>query len=472
MHHLLFFTFVGLKCADKHRTGFTVSGSEQARLRSFYKQFFVAVIMILMLFLLPICNPVSAQELPGSVNIIKDVIVQNASGETVSTVWNRQSVIVNIYWDANAISELKAGDYLEVRVPAELRFPTDDQHANFEIYADGQIPAGKVTVVNGTETKPGTIRLIFYSFVEGKNNLKGTLRLAARVSASKGQQGNVSCFYLQTDFEQSYSLDIITDLIDFTKETIVKWPERIEGEQTMNWNVLIVLSGSATKDVTVLDSIADGVVAYKPDSFYLVPADFDEFGNIVKEYPQVIRHLVAGTELDFNQNLTSFTARLGDLTHLTYVLRYQTTFNPNVTIYNNVQMKAINNIELADESGYEQLVDSGGNISGDGRGYLKIVKQEKDKPEIKIAGAVFKITNLQDLSSFTLETQEPNGDVISAALVPGQYRIEEVSVPAGYLKDAAVFTIMVNGGETTVQTILNSKTPDIPETGFPVVLYP
>ena len=83
-------------------------------------------------------------------------------------------------------------------------------------------------------------------------------------------------------------------------------------------------------------------------------------------------------------------------------------------------------------------------------------------------GAVFKITNLQDQTSFTLETTAPDGDVTSPALTAGDYLIEEVSVPKGYLKDATGITIQIEDGETTVRTITNRKIPDLPPTGFPV----
>lgn len=411
---------------------------------------------------------VSGQNVTQSVDIVSDIVVQNVSGETTTTLTNRQSVVLNISWDASNITTgLKAGDYLEVSVPNEFRFPTDDAHANFEIFAPNQIPAGRVVVTNGTDQNPGTIRLTFYEYVEGKTKLKGKLSFGARIDVSKGQQGNVTEVVIQTDFEESYTLSIVLDVIDFTTENILKWAGQIENEETMHWNVLIILSGNAKNNVQVIDSIANGSVSYLPETFFLTPVDFDQYGNITNEYTDQKRQLT-GTDLTFNDNRTSMIASLGNLTHLSYLLTYQTTFNPNITIQNDIILRAVNAIELSDQSGFEQIVDSGGDITAQVPGYLRIIKHELNHPEIKIVGAVFKITNLQDQTSFTLETTAPDGEVTSEALTPGDYRIEEVSVPKGYLKDATGITVQIEDGETTVQTITNRKVPDIPPTGFPV----
>ena len=412
---------------------------------------------------------VSGQDVSQSVDIVSDIVVQNVSGETTTSLTNRQSVVLNILWDASNITGgLKAGDYLEVIVPTEFRFPTDDAHANFEIFASNQIPAGRVVVTNGTDQNPGTIRLTFYDYVEGKTKLKGKLTFGARIDVSKGQQGNVTEVVIQTDFEESYTLSIVLDVIDFTKENILKWADQIEDEEKMHWNILIILSGKAMNDVRVIDSIANGSVSYIPDTFFLTPVDFDQYGNITQEYPDQKRQLLTGTDLTFNADFTSMIASLGDLDHLSYLLNYQTTFNPNITIQNDVILRAVNAIELSDQSGFEQIVDSGGDIIAQVPGYLRIIKQELNHPEIKIVGAIFKITNLQDQTSFTLETTAPDGDVTSPALTAGDYRIEEVSVPKGYLKDATGITIQIEDGETTVRTITNRKIPDLPPTGFPV----
>ncbi|OQA28107.1 MAG: Cna protein B-type domain protein [Chloroflexi bacterium ADurb.Bin344] len=100
-------------------------------------------------------------------------------------------------------------------------------------------------------------------------------------------------------------------------------------------------------------------------------------------------------------------------------------------------------------------------------GKIKIIKVEQGKPDIKIAGAVFRITKSDDTSvGPIILTTDLNGEAISPDLVPGDYQIKEIHVPAGYLLNSQTITVTVTAGNTYECTISDRKVPPIPSTGF------
>ena len=102
-------------------------------------------------------------------------------------------------------------------------------------------------------------------------------------------------------------------------------------------------------------------------------------------------------------------------------------------------------------------------------GKIKIIKVEQGKPDIKIAGAVFRITKSDDSSVEPIEfklTTDSNGEAISPDLVPGDYQIKEIHVPAGYLLNSQIITVTVTSEQTYEYIISNRKVPPIPSTGL------
>ena len=63
-------------------------------------------------------------------------------------------------------------------------------------------------------------------------------------------------------------------------------------------------------------------------------------------------------------------------------------------------------------------------------------------------------------------TTDQNGEVTSPNLVPGDYQIKEIHVPAGYLLNSQQITVTVTDGNISIRTISNRKVPPIPSTGI------
>lgn len=424
-----------------------------------------------------------SQKTERNVDVVKSITITDSSGEETLTVWNYQLVNVNIVWDASDITDLHEGDYFEVQLPPELRFPEDDEHADFDIFdttGEDQKPAGHVVVTNGTESTPGKVRLTFSDYVEDKQNIQGTLTLGAQVYVSEGGQGNIINTEIKTNTGEVYSFNINVEPVDYTNETIIKWLYQIDDGQIVKWRTRINLSKKALDNVEIIDYLSDESAKYVQDSFWLTRVDFDEYGNITNEYEKI--RLTGENGLTFNTENNSFTLELGTLDQNSYLLEYETTL-PNNIINNKITLNAVDiqRVQLRNQSQYVDYSNSLGNIRGNSPetetppenqpeeevGKIKIIKVEQGKPDIKIAGAVFRITKSDDPSMEPIElTTGLNGEAISPDLVPGDYQIKEIHVPAGYLLNSQTITVTVTAGNTYECTISDRKVPPIPSTGL------
>lgn len=418
-----------------------------------------------------------------NVDVVKSITITDSSGEETLTVWNYQLINVNIVWDASDITDLHEGDYFEVQLPSELRFPEDDEHANFDIFdttGEDQKPAGHVVVTNGTESAPGKVRLTFSDYVENKQNIQGTLILGAQVYVSEGGQGNIINTEIKTNTGEVYSFNINVEPVDYTNETIIKWLYQIDDGQIVKWRTRINLSKKALDNVEIIDYLSDESAKYVQDSFWLTRVDFDEYGNITNEYEKI--QLTGENGLTFNTDNNSFTLELGTLDQNSYLLEYETTL-PNNIINNKITLNAVDiqRVQLRNQSQYVDYSNSLGNIQGNSpetetppenqqeeeKGKIKIIKVEQGRPDIKIAGAIFRITKVDDSSTEPIElTTDQNGEVTSPDLAAGEYKIKEIHVPAGYLLNSQTITITVTAENTVECTISNRKVPPIPSTGI------
>jgi len=207
----------------------------------------------------------------------------------------------------------------------------------------------------------------------------------------------------------------------------------------------------------------------------LTRVDFDEYGNITNEYEKI--RLTELNGLTFNAENNSFTLELGTLDQSSYLLEYETTL-PNNIINNKITLNAVDiqRVQLSNQSQYVDYSNSLGNIRGDspdtdtpteGNGMIKIIKVELGNPDRKIAGATFRITKVGDSSpELIVLTTDQNGEVTSPNLVPGDYQIKEIHVPAGYLLNSQQITVTVTDGNISIRTIYNRKVPPIPSTGI------
>ncbi|WP_285108976.1 collagen binding domain-containing protein [Paenibacillus sp. UMB4589-SE434] len=99
-------------------------------------------------------------------------------------------------------------------------------------------------------------------------------------------------------------------------------------------------------------------------------------------------------------------------------------------------------------------------------GSAKLVKIEASRPDIKLAGAQFRLLDenqkpIVDASGKerTLMTTDKDGQALIPALKPGKYFVEEVKAPSGYMIDQKLTGFVVISEQDTVITVENNREP-------------
>ncbi len=112
---------------------------------------------------------------------IKKFEIQNLSGQKVDKVFHTDKFYLNMDWDASSNgANLKEGDYFDIKLPDNMKFPSDTTATEFNIYGDdGVTVIAKAKVMPGAGDKGGKVRVTFTDWVKGKENVKGNVRLAA-----------------------------------------------------------------------------------------------------------------------------------------------------------------------------------------------------------------------------------------------------------------------------------------------------
>ena len=90
------------------------------------------------------------------------------------------------------------------------------------------------------------------------------------------------------------------------------------------------------------------------------------------------------------------------------------------------------------------------------KGKIKIIKQDKDNSEIKLAGVKFEILNDKEECVAILETDE-NGEAVTENLPIGDYYIKEVETKDNYVLNNEKVKVTVKFGETSETIIENEK---------------
>ncbi|WP_330389341.1 Cna B-type domain-containing protein [Peptostreptococcus sp. D1] len=100
------------------------------------------------------------------------------------------------------------------------------------------------------------------------------------------------------------------------------------------------------------------------------------------------------------------------------------------------------------------MASSGGQGSGDLTSKIKIIKVDAEYNEVKLSGAEFVITKLADGSTFTLTTNT-DGEAVSNKLIPGKYKIKELTSPKGYQLNSEEYEVEVASDKACIKEIAN-----------------
>lgn len=278
--------------------------------------------------------------------------VTNLEKQPVNSVGLHSKFYMNINWDATG-QELHNGDSFDIELPTFLRFP-DDAASSFNLYT----PDGEVCAVAEINPLTQTCHVTFTNYVEGKDNIKGSIWLATWIGEDNGLD-HEELRIVQTSTGQVASFTVHTERPNvLTGEVIAKWGVADTDADTIEWKVRLNVDKMNLTNVILEDSIEAG--SYVPGSFKLYRVHMDEYGAIDNSYGwnpvQVDEPTINGST--FTLNLHNAMAN-GEQ----YFLIYRTTKNPRIK--NSITLYSAE--KQASSVWTYVAADSGGNGNGDNR---------------------------------------------------------------------------------------------------------
>ena len=278
--------------------------------------------------------------------------VTNLEKQPVNSVGLHSKFYMNINWDASG-QELHNGDSFDIELPTFLRFP-DDAATSFNLYT----PDGEVCAVAEINPLTQTCHVTFTNYVEGKDNIKGSIWLATWIGEDNGLD-HEELRIVQTSTGQVATFTVHTERPNvLTGEVIAKWGVADTDADTIEWKVRLNVNQMNLTNVILEDSIEAG--SYVPGSFKLYRVRMDEYGAIDDSYGwnpvQVDEPTINGST--FTLNLHNAMAN-GEQ----YFLIYRTTKNPRIK--NSITLYSAE--KQASSVWTYVAADSGGNGNGDNR---------------------------------------------------------------------------------------------------------
>ena len=302
-------------------------------------------------FAVLVCVPALAQAQTVPVQLTS-FQVTNLEKQPVNSVGLHSQFYMNINWDATG-QELHNGDSFDIELPTFLRFP-DDAASSFNLYT----PDGEVCAVAEINPLTQTCHVTFTNYVEGKDNIKGSIWLATWIGEDNGLD-HEELRIVQTSTGQVATFTVHTERPNvLTDEIIAKWGVADTDADTIEWKVRLNVNQMNLTNVILEDSIEAG--SYVPGSFKLYRVHMDEYGAIDDSYGwqpvQIDEPTINGST--FTLNLHNAMAN-GEQ----YFLIYRTTKNPRIK--NSITLYSAE--KQASSVWTYVAADSGGNGNGDNR---------------------------------------------------------------------------------------------------------
>ena len=299
------------------------------------------------MFAVLVCVPVlaQAQTVPATITSFK---VTDKNKQDLTAAYTNQDIYLTASWSATG--EVHGGDTFSLGIPDVLDFPATNA-ASFDIYA----PDGAVMAT--AQVTPGHVMITYTSWVEGKDNVQGTLWLAAHVK-SDAVAGTTTLRLIdeatgqvvETSFETRHYGTI-------QHEVIAKWGVKTD-HGTVEWSVRLNHAADNLTNVVLEDTAQDGTRII-PGSFRLYRVHMDAYGNA--DPSSWVRVDVPEPTINgsgFTWDLSSV-----DFQGNQYFMYYET--ERTETTSNSIQLKSR---ETTQGSRYQYVnQDSGGNGNGDNR---------------------------------------------------------------------------------------------------------
>lgn len=286
-----------------------------------------------------------AQAVPTTITSFR---VTDKNRQDLTSAYTNQDIYLTASWQAQG--EVHEGDTFSLAIPDVLDFPATNA-ASFDIYA----PDGEVMAT--AQVTPGRATITYTAWVEGKDNVQGTLWLAAHVKgdAAAGTTtlrliDEATGQVVETSFETRHYGTI-------EHEIIAKWGVKTD-HGTVEWSVRLNHAADSLTNVVLEDTAQEGTRII-PGSFRLYRVHMDAYGNA--DPASWVRMNVPEPTINgsgFTWDLSSV-----DFQGNQYFMYYET--EGTETTSNSIQLKSR---ETTQGSRYQFVSqDSGGNGNGDNR---------------------------------------------------------------------------------------------------------
>ena len=258
---------------------------------------------------------------------ITEFSLTNLNKEAITRVNTNSDFYIKVKWKVTQEdADVHSGDYLELELPTQLKFPSTEG-TSFPIYAPDGAEMGTANVTAGN---PGRVRITFNDWVENKSDIRGTLWLAAHMKAGTpvGDQ-TLSVIDLNTHFSSDLHISAFTDG-ELTDENIAKWGVKTD-HNTVLWKVRLNNAGTTLHNVNLTDTIENSST-YVPGSFRIYRVMMDSKGNVLPT-PGWVKITDTTTKPVIAEDGHSFTWDLSALPfdeNNMYWIEYETTFSDHI----------------------------------------------------------------------------------------------------------------------------------------------
>lgn len=298
-------------------------------------------------FAVLVCVPVlaQAQTVPTTITSFR---VTDKNKQDLTSAFTNQDIYLTASWQAQG--EVHEGDTFSLGIPDVLNFPATNA-ASFDIYA----PDGNVMAT--AQVTPGRATITYTAWVEGKDNVQGTLWLAAHVKGDAAA-GTTTLRLIDEATGQVVETSFETRHYGIIQhELIAKWGVKTD-HGTVEWSVRLNHAAGSLTNVVLEDTAQPGTRII-PGSFRLYRVHMDAYSNI--DPASWVRINVPEPVI----NGSGFTWDLSgvDFQGNQYFMYYET--EGTETTSNAIQLKSR---ETTQGSRYQYVSqDSGGNGNGDNR---------------------------------------------------------------------------------------------------------
>ncbi len=298
-------------------------------------------------FAVLVCVPAlaQAQTVPTTITSFR---VTDKNKQDLTSAFTNQDIYLTVSWRAQG--EVHEGDTFSLAIPDILDFSATNA-ASFDIYA----PDGNVMAT--AQVTPGRVTITYTAWVEGKDNVQGTLWLAAHVKADAAAGtttlrliDEATGQVVETSFETKHYGAI-------QHEVIAKWGVKTD-HGTVEWSVRLNHAADNLTNVVLEDTAQEGTRII-PGSFRLYRVHMDAYSNIDP---------ASWVRMDVSEPTISGSGFTWDLSSVDfqgnqYFMYYET--EGTETTSNSIQLKSR---ETTQGSRYQYVSqDSGGNGNGDNR---------------------------------------------------------------------------------------------------------